>query len=76
MLSIPSPSELTKLIEEKVSKGVGYIDATVEVARNLGVDPGELGKQLPPKIRQAVKEEAIRQNRVRRVEAAPVNLFD
>ena len=59
-----------------MAKGVGYIDATVEVARNLGVDPGELGKQLPPKIRQAVKDEAYRENRVRRAEAPPVVPFD
>jgi hypothetical protein len=76
VLSIPSPSELTKLIEDKVAMGVGYIDATIEVARTLGVDVGELGKQLPPKVRQAVKDEAIRNNMVRRVIATPVIPFD
>ena len=72
MLNIPSATELTKLIEEKVSKGVNYIEATVEVARILGLDPGEMGKQLPPKIRAAVKEEAIRKRLVRRMEPASV----
>jgi hypothetical protein len=65
-LVIMTPEKFSELLDHRLSSGMRYIDAIVDICEKTGIEIETVPKLMTPKIRKRIKSEAESLNMLKR----------